>query len=155
MGNFSWILTLLSSMSAVFLVLSVSYLYIFQKTEVQMVILKFLMGPTLNWLKLVTQNPNISISCLMQFCKSKSFAFFAFFNQLRFRPVQHLKMMIWTSFVWKIYLLSQKWPEKVGKQQLGQAGGVVTTRGDDSCISYPWVSLVKVYYQWKLKMTRL
>ena len=37
-------------------------------------------------------------------------------NQSIFRPVKHLKMTVWTSFLWKINIqLAKKWPEMVVK----------------------------------------
>ena len=55
---------------------------------------------------IMTQNANISISGFYRFCKKKSFVFLYFvsylLNQLRIRPVQHLKMTVWTSVLWKI-----------------------------------------------------
>ena len=35
-------------------------------------------------------------------------------NQLRFRPVKHLKMTVWTSVLWKMNIqMAKKWPEMV------------------------------------------
>ena len=38
-------------------------------------------------------------------------------NQLRFRPVKHIKMTVWTSVLWNVVMkLPKKWPEMVVKQ---------------------------------------
>ena len=41
---------------------------------------------------------------------------FPFLNQSDFSPVKHIKMTVWTSFLWKINMqLAEKWPEMVAK----------------------------------------
>ena len=40
-------------------------------------------------------------------------------NQLRFRPVKHLKLSVWTSVLWKNKIhIAKKWPEMVLQQLL-------------------------------------
>ena len=75
--------------------------------------------------KIMTQKANTSI--FFQFCKKilicvVFFAIFAFFacfslsqllNQLRFTPVQHLKMTIWISVLWMKHVVDQTRPDMV------------------------------------------
>ena len=65
-------------------------------------------------------------------------------NQLRFRPVQHLKMTLWISVLWKIFLyLVKKWPEMAKNGNWGGRLEVVTI-DDNPCIFYHWV----YFYSW-------
>ena len=91
--------------------------YIFHKTEVQMVILRCWMGLYLKLVQKLWHKAPIFSSLFFQFLKilllvffTRFFSFFAVFlhlSQLGFRPVQvqHLKMTVWTSLLWKVCII--------------------------------------------------
>ena len=71
----------------------------------------------------MTQNTHLNFIFLW-FSKKKHWHFFTFWfflhyllwllNQSRFRPLKHLKMIIWTKFLWKMeHIYGKKWPEMV------------------------------------------
>ena len=88
-------------------------MFIFHKTEVQTVILKCLMSLNPNWYKKLwhkTKNPR---SANEYFCtksqKTRNANICSFcHNQSEFTPVKHIKMTVWTSFLWKITYSWQK-----------------------------------------------
>ena len=101
------------------------YMVIFHKTEIQTVILRFLMSLNLNWYKSYDSkwknsksanlcfwtklqkngNGNISVLC---------YNFWTNQNLDQFRPVKHVKMFVWTSVLWKVNkYIAQQWPEMV------------------------------------------
>ena len=115
-------MTILRPFPAIFFAIC---MFIFHKTEVQTVILKCLTGLNLDWFKSYdtkrkklkkasmcfwtklqkNRNGNISVLC---------HNFWTNQNLLKFSPVKHVIMTIWTSVLWKMIIhISKKWPELV------------------------------------------
>ena len=100
-------------------------IFIFHKTEVLTVILRYLTGLTYDWFKSYDTkqknsknanlcvwkklqkngNGNISVLC---------YNFWTNQNLDQFRPVKHVEMTVWTSVLWKMNIhMTKKWPKTV------------------------------------------
>ena len=102
-----------------------NYMNVFHKTEIQMVILSCWTGLNLNWLRSYDTKrkyfhfiyfwENLIVCVFCNFCVLCLLSCFSFvsylLNQLRFRPVQHLKTTMWSlnlSFVKDIKVVCKK-----------------------------------------------
>ena len=98
---------------------------IFHKTEIQAVILRCLMSLNPNWYKSYdtkrknSRNANLCFWTKLQKNRNGNISvlchnFWTNQNLLKFRPVKHVIMTIWTSVLWKMIIhISKKWPELV------------------------------------------
>ena len=100
---------------------------IFHKTEIHTFILRCLTSLNLNWYKSYdTKRKNSKNANLCFWTKLQkngngnisvlSHNFWTNKNLLEFRPVKHVKMFVWTSVFWKIYM-PKNWLEMVVKLQ--------------------------------------